>query len=116
MYPFCGTVVVSKWGSTSAGSVLAGYKMWYIYILLCDQETFYIGITMDVDKRLKEHRSKTSFFTKKFSDLKLVYKEKYLTKAEARSRERQLKGWTKAKKKALIKGDIDLLKQLSKST
>jgi len=43
--------------------------MWYVYLLLCDQKTFYVGITPDMKSRLAEHRNKESFFTKKFSDI-----------------------------------------------
>ena len=89
---------------------------WYLYILLCDQKTFYIGITSNVEKRLNKHKSKGSFFTKKFSDIKLIYTERYRTKEEAQKREKQLKGWTHAKKKALINKNINLLTKLSKST
>jgi putative endonuclease len=71
-------------------------------MLLCDQKTFYVGITFDVQKRLKEHISKESFFTKKFSEIKLVYCEKYQNKNEAAKRERQLKGWSRTKKQMLI--------------
>ena len=74
-----------------------------------------MGITGNIGKRLLEHRSKTSFFTKKFSDIKLVYREEYPNKKLAELRERQIKGWSNAKKKALITGDIEKLVQLSKA-
>jgi putative endonuclease len=80
----------------------------YVYMLLCDQKTFYIGITFDIPKRLKEHKSKESFFTKKFSEIKLVYCEKYKNKNEAAKREKQLKGWSRAKKQMLIGGKIGI--------
>jgi len=57
--------------------------MWYIYILNCDQKTFYVGITNNLDVRLFEHRNKESFFTKKFSELALVYSEQFNSKIEA---------------------------------
>lgn len=75
-------------------------------MLLCDQKTFYIGITPELIDRFKEHKNKLSFFTKKFSDLKLIYCEKYDDKFEAAKREKQLKGWSKAKKQKLIKGEL----------
>src|SRR3989344_729753 len=49
--------------------------IWYTYILLCDQKTFYVGMTNDLASRLAEHKNKQSFFTKKFFDIELVYKE-----------------------------------------
>ena len=81
-------------------------QMWFVYMLLCDQKTFYIGITPDIERRLSEHRSKTSFFTKKFSDLQVVYSEKYPSKHDAAIRERQLKGWSRAKKQLLNNGTL----------
>jgi putative endonuclease len=77
-------------------------------MLICDQKTFYVGMTADISKRLKEHINKESFFTKKFSDIKLVYCEKYNTEKEAVQREKQLKGWSKAKKQLLLSGDLGI--------
>ncbi len=77
-------------------------------MLLCDQKTFYIGISNNLETRLKQHRDKTSFFTKKFSDLKLVYCEEYITKYEAAKRERQIKGWSHAKKQLLVDGKLGI--------
>jgi len=81
---------------------------WYVYLLLCDQKTFYVGIATNLKSRLIEHRNKDSFFTKKFSDIQLVYCEKYSGKREAAKRERQLKGWSVAKKKLLIEGKLGI--------
>ena len=80
----------------------------YVYMLLCDQKTFYIGITFDMQKRLKEHTVKESFFTKKFSEIKLVYCERYNNKIEAARREQQLKGWSRKKKQMLIYGKVGI--------
>lgn len=80
--------------------------MWYVYLLFCDQKTFYVGMTDDLQNRLLKHRDKKSFFTKKFSDLQLVYCENYPTKYEAAKREKQIKGWSRAKKQLLINGKL----------
>ena len=88
--------------------------MWYVYIFLCDQKTFYVGSTDNLERRLQQHIRKESFYTKKFSDIKLVYKESYFTRGEAMRREEQIKRWSIAKKKALITGDIKSLRKLSK--
>ena len=94
-----------------------GFKvMWILYILFCDQKTFYVGITDNLQRRLTQHKNKESFYTKKFSDLVLVYSEKFNKRSGAEKREKQLKGWTVAKKKALIDGNKELLIKLSKST
>ncbi len=77
-------------------------------MLLCDQKTFYIGITDNLKRRLEEHKNKESFFTKKFSEIKLVYCEKYKNKVEAAKREQQLKGWGRAKKEMLLKHKLGI--------
>lgn len=91
---------------------------YFIYILRNSQGQLYVGQTNNLQRRIKEHLNKTSKsakFIKENSGFKLVYKEKYPTLIEAMRREKQLKGWSKAKKVALIEGNVALLKQLSKS-
>ena len=77
-------------------------------MLLCDKKTFYVGITNNIKRRLQEHKGKESFFTKKFSDLEIVYCEKYDDKNTAAKREQQIKGWSKAKKQMLIDGKLGI--------
>lgn len=76
--------------------------MWFVYLLLCDNKFFYVGITNNVSKRLNEHRDKITISTKEFSNIELVYCEKYKDKHQATKREKQLKGWSKSKKQMLI--------------
>ncbi len=97
---------------TSASSVLRLVKNmpWFVYIIFCDQKIYYVGSTNDVQRRLLEHQNGLSNYTHKFSDIKLVYKEELATKEKALAREIQIKGWSLAKKKALINGRIELLK------
>ena len=89
---------------------------WFVYILLCDNRKFYVGVTDNLKRRVEQHKKKQSFYTKQFSIIELVHCEKYSTRQQAEHREQQLKGWSAAKKKALIKGDRSLLVKLSKST
>lgn len=65
---------------------------------------------------MKEHISGYSPFTHEFSDFELVHQEEYPTRLFAEKREAQLKGWSVAKKKALIAGDLEKLKKLSKGS
>jgi len=81
---------------------------WFVYMLLCDKKAFYIGITNDLARRIENHRNKNSFFTKKFSKLKLIYCEKYQLEKAAVEREKQLKGWSRAKKQLLINGKLGI--------
>ena len=71
--------------------------------------------TNNLEKRLKEHRNKSSKsakYIRYFSGFKLVYFEKRQTRKEAMQRENQLKKWSRAKKEALIRGDLKLLKTI----
>ena len=86
------------------------------YILRCADNKLYVGSTTNIEERLKRHKAGyASKFTRLHKPVELVYKEEYDTYQEAFRRERQLKKWTLAKKEALIAGDIDKLKELSKS-
>jgi len=77
--------------------------MWTVYLLLCDQKIIYTGLTDNFERRFKEHTSKTSKFTKQFSDLKLIHREDFNTESEAAKREKEIKGWSRNKKLDLIK-------------
>ena len=88
--------------------------MFYIYILRTSANTLYIGQTNNVEKRLREHSSKSrksAKYTRYFNSFELVYKEAYATRQEAMKREWQLKQWSRAKKEALIHKDIRALKK-----
>lgn len=111
--PFGGVYSGSNPGSTALRQAQCRLAMnntssWFVYMLLCDQKTFYVGITTDLKKRITDHRNKQSFFTKQFSDLNLVYCEKYMTEHDAALREKQLKGWSRAKKQLLINGMLGI--------
>ena len=86
----------------------------YTYILECSNGAYYVGSTNDLERRLQEHQAGLgSRFTSAHLPVKLVYWEEYQTLEEAFRRERQLHGWSRAKKEALIKGDIEKLKSSS---
>ena len=80
--------------------------MWYVYIIRCKDKRFYTGITSNLERRLKEHKSgQGARFTKSFGFQKLVYQEGCVTRREALQREAQIKGWPRQKKLALITHD-----------
>ena len=88
----------------------------YTYILQCANGQYYVGSTTDLDKRLQEHQAGLGAkFTSKHLPVKLVYKEEYSSIEMAFARERQLHGWSRAKKEALIKGEYDRLSSLASS-
>lgn len=77
-----------------------------MYILLCKDESYYVGSTNSVKRRLLDHKiGKASVWTKKRSPVQLVYFEIYQSQLEAMQREKQLKGWTRIKKERLINGE-----------
>jgi len=89
--------------------------VWNVYILFCDQKTYYVGLTGNLEQRLLSHKTNQNLATKEFFDIKLVYKEEFSSRKDAERREKQLKKWTFAKKKTLIEGNFEKLKQLSKT-
>ena len=76
----------------------------FVYILSnWDDSVLYIGVTSNLPRRLHEHRNGlVDGFTKKYNVHKLVYFEETSYMRSALEREKQLKGWTRAKKNALI--------------
>ena len=86
--------------------------MWFVYILRCADNSIYIGETNDLALRVLRHNEgRASSFTVT-RPVVLAYSESHPDRAAALTRERQLKRWTRAKKEALIAGDIVRLKQL----
>ena len=89
--------------------------MFHVYILRCADGSFYVGSTQNLDARLKAHTvGFAATFTSKHRPFRLVYSEAFSSQLEALTRERQLKRWSRAKKVALIAGDLEKLKYLSK--
>ncbi|MFA6099808.1 MAG: GIY-YIG nuclease family protein [Patescibacteria group bacterium] len=71
--------------------------MAFTYILLTAGETYYIGSTNDIDERLKEHQNGRVKSTKSKLPVKLVYLEKFDTRAEAQKQEYRIKRWKSRK-------------------
>lgn len=89
--------------------------MYYVYILRCSDNSFYVGSTQDLQDRVHAHTvGRGARYTSKRRPICLMYTEVFPTEAEAIKRERQLKRWTVAKKQSLIRGDVEMLKRLSK--
>ena len=90
--------------------------MFVVYILECVDGSFYVGQTNDLSRRMKAHNDGTAArFTRERRQVRLVYAENLPSGELAVRRERQLKGWTHAKKRALIHGDVDQIRKLSRS-
>ncbi|MBU1017745.1 GIY-YIG nuclease family protein [Patescibacteria group bacterium] len=77
-----------------------------MYIVQCNNKAYYVGSTDDLKDRVKKHNlGQGAEYTKRYRPTKLVYFEECATRAEAEKRERQIKGWCRAKKEKLIKGE-----------
>jgi putative endonuclease len=80
-------------------------KTYFIYIMASVSKTIYIGMTGDIERRVEEHRlDLKDGFTSLFQCHQLVYFEEFATPEEAIRREKQLKGYRRDKKVALIDG------------
>ncbi len=88
----------------------------YVYILRCRDARYYVGSTRDsLERRVAEHNAGTfGGYTRSRRPVELVFHEAFKNVTDAITAERQMKGWTRAKKEALIKGDFARLKILAK--
>ena len=86
--------------------------MWFVYILRCADDSLYIGETGDLDRRLEKHHRGNCIYTSTRRPVALAYSESFPYRETALKRERQLKGWTRKKKDALVRGDLAALKKL----
>ena len=73
--------------------------MWFVYILLCSDNSLYTGYSDDPEKRFLEHKKgKGAKYTKSHKPLKIAYTERFATKSEALKREIEIKSWPREKK------------------
>lgn len=73
--------------------------MWFVYVLVCEDKSFYTGSTNNLEKRFSEHKNgKGGRYTSSHKPLKLIYSEKFSTKSEALKREAEIKSWNRKKK------------------
>ena len=93
-------------------------KTYFVYIIKCSDDSYYTGFTNNLDRRMIEHnegKNKDSYtFDKR--PIELVWFETFNDVLNAIAIEKQIKGWTRVKKEALIKEDWDKLVLCSKIT
>lgn len=90
--------------------------LYFTYMLLCSDGTYYVGVTNNMVRRFAEHceGADPRSYTAKRRPLKLVYVENFQWIQDAIAREKQLKGWSVPKKEALMMNDDAALHELSK--
>ncbi|MDA0988394.1 MAG: GIY-YIG nuclease family protein [Chloroflexi bacterium] len=88
----------------------------YTYILRCSDGSYYAGHADELEKRIAAHHmGAIPGYTSGRRPVRLVFTEEFFSREEAFQRERQIKGWTRRMKEALIRGDWSSLRQLSKA-
>jgi predicted GIY-YIG superfamily endonuclease len=86
----------------------------WVYILQCTDGSYYTGCTTNITKRISEdEQGIIPGFTSRRLPVTLVYSQEFPDIRYAINAERQIKGWTRKKKEALIHGDFDLLHELA---
>jgi predicted GIY-YIG superfamily endonuclease len=87
----------------------------HTYLLRCANQAYYCGHTDNIDKRMQQHYDGLIGYTAKLKPVELVWQGEFATRAEAIECELKIKGWSRAKKEALIEGSWEKIKILSKS-
>jgi putative endonuclease len=90
------------------------HKEYFVYILFSKSKNFYIGVTSDLSNRMIDHREQNvPGHTRRYNINRLIYVEVFEDIDGAITREKQLKGWTRAKKIALIQKSNPRLEDIS---
>ena len=90
-------------------------KTGYVYILECSDGSYYTGSTTDLERRLEQHQvGEGAKYTRSRRPVRLIYSKEYDRIDVAFYREKQIQGWGRKKKQALIEGRLEELPELSK--
>jgi predicted GIY-YIG superfamily endonuclease len=89
----------------------------WVYILRCADNSYYTGHTDNLEKRIQQHHTGAipSCYTFKRRPLQLVFSQDFPTRVEALASEQQIKGWSRKKKEAMMRGDWAEVSRLAKS-
>lgn len=93
------------------------FHNYFVYILQCSDGFYYVGVTNNLERRVAQHNEglDPNCFTYKRKSVVLRYSEHFQNIKNAIAYEKQIKGWGRKKKEALINGDFVLLSSLAKS-
>jgi putative endonuclease len=93
-------------------------KPFWVYILRCRDGSYYTGHTDDLERRISQHESGeiSGCYTFMRRPVKLVFSQTFTTREEAIAAERQIKGWSRKKKEAMMRGDWDEVSRLARSS
>jgi LAO/AO transport system kinase len=90
-------------------------KPFFVYLLRCFDSSYYCGQTDDIEARLQQHYAGEIGYTSTRKPVHIVWQGEFDTREAAIAFEQQIKGWSRAKKEALIAGDWERIKELAKS-
>ncbi|MFL9831974.1 GIY-YIG nuclease family protein [Flavobacterium sp. ST-87] len=90
-------------------------KFYYVYILKCNDDSLYVGVTSDIERRLMEHNEGKypEAYTHSRRPVELTFYQEFTEPNQAIEFEKKVKKWSRSKKQALIDGDFDSLQNLS---
>lgn len=90
-------------------------KQYYVYLMASFRQALYIGVTNNLERRVFQHKTKShpTSFTARYNINRLVYYETFNDIRDALAREKQIKGWNRSKKIALIEAENPRWKDLS---
>jgi len=89
----------------------------WVYMLLCSDGSYYTGHTDNLEKRIAEHQAgEIPGYTSTRLPVDLVFKQDFPTRVEALAAEQQIKGWSRKKKEAMIRGDLKEVQRLAWGT
>jgi len=89
----------------------------YVYILCCSDGSYYTGHTDNLEKRMVEHLSgECGGYTSTRLPVELLWSQDCTTREEALSAEQQIKGWSRKKKEAMMRGDWKSVQQIAWGT
>jgi putative endonuclease len=82
--------------------------MIYLYILKCQDNSYYVGITHNLENRINEHSLGMAHYTKSRLPIELVFHKEYKDTEQAATAEKKLKSWSRVKKEKVIRGEWQL--------
>jgi len=89
----------------------------HVYILNCSDHSYYTGHTDNLEKRMTEHQSgECGGYTSTRLPVELLWSQDCTTREEALSAEQQVKGWSRKKKEAMMRGDWKAVQQIAWGT
>ncbi len=100
------------------GAIIFPMNEYWVYILRCKDDSYYTGVTNNLEERFRQHQEggDPTCYTFVRRPVELVYSYAFREVLDAIKSEKQIQGWSRRKKEALIKSDIPMLQKLSMSS